>query len=90
MDCDKENVIAIINGEQSMSLFIDTRALATRTVDLVDDILMNKNPANINNDRYNNGVKIVATSICKSTYVDKENYMDVLVRGGYYSEEDLR
>jgi len=90
MDCDVENVIAIINGEQSMSLFIDTRALSTRAVELVDDILMNKQPKINDTTRYFNGAKTVPTSICKSIYVDIDNYKDVLVRGGYYKEEDLR
>lgn len=89
-DCDKENVIAIINGEQSMSLFIDTRALATRVVELADDLLMGKEPVINDTTRYNNGVKIVPTSICKPEYVDKDNYMEVLVRSGYYSEDDLK
>ena len=90
MDCDKDNIIAIINGEQAMSLFIDTKALAKRAVDLTDDILMKKTPANLDNTRFENGKKIIPTSICKSVYVDIDTYIDVLVRSGYYSEEDLK
>jgi putative multiple sugar transport system substrate-binding protein len=88
-DCDKENVSAIIKGEQSMSLFIDTRALASRAVDLVDDLLTNKNPVINNTTRYDNEVKIVPASICKPIYVDKDNYSEILVRSGYYKEEDF-
>jgi len=89
MDCDIENVIAIINGEQSMSMFIDTRALATWAVGLVDDVLSGKTPKNINTDRYDNNVKIVAASICKAIYVDRYNYLDVLTNDGYYKPEDF-
>ena len=90
MDCDIENVLAIKNGEQSMSMFIDTRALATWAVNLVDDVLNGKTPRNINTDRYDNNVKIVATSICKAIYVDKDNYLDILTKDGYYKPEDFQ
>jgi putative multiple sugar transport system substrate-binding protein len=89
-DCDAENVAAIISGEQSMSMFVDTRALSTRVVDLVDDVLLGKEPTINDTTRYDNGVKIVPTSICKSIYVDKDNYIEILVRSGYYKEEDFK
>jgi len=89
MDCDIENIIAIKNGEQSMSMFIDTRALATWAVSLVDDVLHGKEPRNLNTDRYFNNVKIVATSICKAIYVDKDNFLDILTKDGYYRPEDF-
>jgi putative multiple sugar transport system substrate-binding protein len=89
-DCDAENVAAIINGEQSMSMFVDTRALATRVVNLVDDVFFGRTPTINNTTRYDNGVKIVPASICKSIYVDKDNYFEILVRSGYYKKEDFR
>ena len=89
MDCDIENVIAIKNGEQSMSMFIDTRALATWAVSLVDDIISGKTPKNLNTDRFDNNVKTVATSICMAIYVDKDNYLDILTKDGYYKPEDF-
>jgi len=89
MDCDIDNVIAIKNGEQSMSMFIDTRALATWAVILVDDVLNGKTPKNLNTDRYSNNEKIVSASICKAIYVDKDNYLDTLTKDGYYKPEDF-
>ena len=89
MDCDIENVIAIKNGEQAMSMFIDTRALATWTVSLIDDVLNGKTPKNLNTDDYFNGEKIVATSVCKAIYVDINNYLDILTKDGYYQPEDF-
>jgi putative multiple sugar transport system substrate-binding protein len=89
-DCDAENVADIINGDQAMSMFVDTRALATRVVDLTDDVLSGKTPTINDTTRYDNGVKVVPTSICKSIYVDKDNYIEILVRGGYYKEEDFK
>jgi len=89
MDCDIENVIAIKNGEQAMSMFIDTRALATWAVNLIDDVLNGKTPKNLNTTDFDNNVKIVATSVCKAIFIDKDNYLDILTKDGYYRLEDL-
>jgi len=89
-DCAKENVIAIINGEQSMSVFKDTRTLADRTVRMIDDLLI-KGTTEVNDEEtYDNGVKIVPTYICKPVYVDINNYRQVLIDSGYYDEADLQ
>jgi putative multiple sugar transport system substrate-binding protein len=89
-DCDKASVISIINGEQSMSVFVDTRTLAARTVDMIDDIMVGKKPVINDSSRYNNGVKDVPAAICKPVFVDKENYREVLIDSGYYKESDLK
>ena len=89
-DCDKASVISIINGEQSMSVFVDTRTLAARTVDMIDDIMVGKTPAINDSSRYNNGVKDVPAAICKPVLVDINNYREVLIDSGYYKESDLR
>lgn len=89
-DCAQENVIAMLNGEQSMSVFKDTRILADRTVRMIDDLLLGK-PAEINDDKtYYNGVKIVPAYMCIPIYADSENYKLVLVDSGYYDEADLK
>lgn len=91
MDCDKENVVAIINGDQAMSLLIDPKALAKRAVELTDDILSGRTPANLETVRkFPNGKKDVPTSICKSIFVDIDTYKDVIINGGIWSEEDLK
>jgi putative multiple sugar transport system substrate-binding protein len=89
-DCDIPNVVAIINGEQSMSVFKDTRALASRTVEMIDDIIVKKSAAVNDTKTYDNGVKIVPTYICTPIYVDKDNYKQVLVQSGYYNEGELK
>ena len=89
-DCDKASVISIMNGEQSMSVFVDTRTLAARTVDMIDDIMVGKKPAINDSNRYHNGVKYVPAAISKPVLVDIENYREVLIDSGYYKESDLR
>jgi putative multiple sugar transport system substrate-binding protein len=88
-DCAKENVIAMLYGEQSMSVFKDTRTLADRTVRMIDDLLLGK-AAEINDtETYHNGMKFVPTYMCKPVYADRDNYKRVLIDSGYYNESDL-
>ena len=89
-DCDRASVISIINNEQAMSVFLDTRTMAARTVDMIDDIMVNKRPAINDSTRYNNGVKIVPAAVCKPVLVDRNNYREVLINSGYYRESSLR
>ena len=89
-DCDRASVISIMNDEQSMSVFVDTRTLAARTVEMIDDIMVNKKPAINDSNRYNNGVKNVPAAICKPVLVDKGNYKEVLINSGYYKESNLK
>jgi putative multiple sugar transport system substrate-binding protein len=89
-DCALENVVAMLNGEQSMSVFKDTRILADRTVRMIDDLLLGK-PAEVNDDTScDNGVKIVPAYMCKPIFADGGNYKHVLIDSGYYDEADLK
>lgn len=89
-DCDKPNVIAMINGQQSMSIFKDTRTLAAKVVEMVDAVLQGKQ-ADVNDTKtYNNGVKVVPSFLCEPVYADKDNYKKILIDSGYYKESDLK
>ncbi len=89
-DCDVPNVKAMIAGQQSMSVFKDTRTLATQVVDMVDSLMGNK-PAPVNDTKtYNNGVKVVPSFLCQPVFADKGNYKSILVDSGYYKEADLQ
>lgn len=89
-DCDKPNVIAMINGQQSMSIFKDTRTLAAKVVDMVDAILQGKDAPVNDTKTYNNGVKVIPSFLCDPVYADKDNYKTILVESGYYKEADLK
>jgi len=89
-DCDKPNVIAMINGQQSMSVFKDTRTLATKVVEMVD-ALVEGNEAEVNDtETYNNGVKVVPSFLCDPVTVTTDNYKAMLIESGYYQEADLQ
>lgn len=89
-DCDKPNVVAMINGEQSMSVFKDTRTLAAKVVEMVDALLQGKEAPVNDTKTYNNGVKVVPSFLCDPVYADKSNYKQILIDSGYYSEADLK
>ncbi|MFL0246389.1 multiple monosaccharide ABC transporter substrate-binding protein [Candidatus Clostridium stratigraminis] len=89
-DCDKPNVIAMINGQQSMSIFKDTRTLAAKVVEMVDAVLQGKEASVNDTKTYNNGVKVVPSFLCDPVYADVNNYKQILIDSGYYKESDLK
>ena len=89
-DCDKPNVIAMINGQQSMSVFKDTRTLAEKVVEMVNALVDGKE-AEVNDTKtYDNGAKVVPSFLCDPMTVTTENYKATLVDSGYYKESDLK
>jgi len=89
-DCDKPNVIAMINGQQSMSIFKDTRTLASKVVEMVGAIVEGKEAPVNDTKTYKNGVKIVPSFLCDPVYADTDNYKELLIDSGYYKESDLQ
>ncbi|MCL2816757.1 MAG: sugar-binding protein [Clostridiales bacterium] len=83
-DASIDNVKAIINGEQSMTVFKDTRTLANRTFLMIDALLLNKTPTTNNTTTYYNNIKYVPSYICKPVLVTEDNYKKELVDSGYY------
>lgn len=88
-DCDIANMKNMIDGKQSMNIFKDTRILASRTVEMVDAIMRgNEVPVN-DNETYDSGKGVVPAYICEPVFVDVNNYQEVLIKSGYYTESDL-
>ncbi len=89
-DCDKANVKAMIAGQQSMSVFKDTRTLAAKVVEMVDALMQGKEAAVNDTKTYNNGVKVVPSFLCDPVFADKNNYKALLIDSGYYTEADIK
>lgn len=86
-DCDKINVGQIIRGEQSMSIFKDTRVLADQVIAMTDAILAGQTvPVNA---EYDNGVKSVPSFNCEIKFADKDNWKALLVDTNYYKLSDI-
>ena len=89
-DCDVANVKNMLAGKQSMSIFKDTRDLAAKTVEMVDAI-MKGGEAPVNDEKtYDNGTGIIPTYLCEPLFADADNYKELLIDSGYYTEADLQ
>ncbi|NLM09842.1 MAG: sugar ABC transporter substrate-binding protein [Clostridiaceae bacterium] len=89
-DCDITNVKQLIAGEQSMSVFKDTRTLAGKVVEMVDAIMNGTEPDINDTKTYDNGVKIVPSYLCEPVFADVNNYKELLIDSGYYTEDQLK
>jgi len=89
-DCDIENVKNMLAGKQSMSVFKDTRTLAQQVVKMVGQIL-NGETVDVNDtETYNNNVIVVPSYLCQPVFADANNYKELLVDSGYYTEDQLK
>ena len=88
-DCDVTNVKNIIAGYQAMSVFKDTRTLASQVVKMVDAILKGEEVPVNDTETYDNGVKVVPSYLCEPVFADASNYEELLVDSGYYTAEQL-
>ena len=89
-DCDIENTKNMIAGKQSMSVFKDTRTLAAQVVKMVTQIL-NGEEVDVNDtETYDNGVIVVPSYLCEPVFADANNYKELLIDSGYYTEDQLQ
>ncbi len=87
-DAEIPSVKAIIRGDQTSTVFKDTRALADAAAQMIDNTLQGK-PVAINDTKsYNNGVKVVPTQLLTPVLVNKDNWKQVLVDDAHYYKED--
>ena len=88
-DCDKPSVKNIVAGTQSMSIFKDTRTLASQVVKMVDAI-MKGGKVEVNDTKtYDNGTGVIPSYLCDPVVCTKDNYKKLLIDSGYYTEADL-
>ncbi|MFI1535899.1 multiple monosaccharide ABC transporter substrate-binding protein [Streptomyces anandii] len=89
-DAELASVKSIIAGEQTQTVYKDTRKLAEVASTMVDDVLNGKKPQVNDTKTYDNGSKVVPAYLLQPVSVDKSNYEDVLVKGGYYTDSQLK
>ncbi|OON97234.1 MAG: ABC transporter substrate-binding protein [Candidatus Epulonipiscioides saccharophilum] len=89
-DCDIVAVQNLIAGKQAMSIFKDTRTLADQTVKMVD-ALMKGGEAMVNDtSTYDNGTGIIPSYLCEPVIATIDNYKELLIDTGYYTEEEVQ
>ena len=89
-DCDIASVKNILAGKQSMSIFKDTRTLATQVVGMVDAIMKGGEAPINDTETYDNGTGIIPSYLCEPVFADINNYKELLIDSGYYTEDQLK
>ncbi|HCU49260.1 MAG TPA: sugar ABC transporter substrate-binding protein, partial [Micromonosporaceae bacterium] len=88
-DAEVASVKSIIAGEQTQTVYKDTRELAKVAVSMTDAAIRGQTPETNDTKTYDNGKKIVPSYLLVPVSVDKSNYQKVLVDGGYYTAAQL-
>ena len=89
-DCDIANVANIVAGKQAMSVFKDTRALASQVVEMVDAIISGEEVTVNDTETYDNGTGIIPSYLCEPVAVTQDNYKEMLIDSGYYTEGQIQ
>ncbi|PDO10490.1 MAG: sugar ABC transporter substrate-binding protein [Candidatus Reconcilbacillus cellulovorans] len=88
-DAELASVKSIIAGEQTQTVFKDTRELAKKAAQMADSLLQGKTVDVNDTKTYNNGVKVVPAYLLEPVSVDITNYEQVLIGSGYYTKDQL-
>lgn len=88
-DAEVPSIKSIIAGEQTETVFKDTRELAQKAVEMVDAALNGKEVPVNDTETYENGVKVVPSYLLVPVDVDASNWKEVLVDSGYYSADEF-
>jgi putative multiple sugar transport system substrate-binding protein len=89
-DCDKASVKNMAAGLQSMSVFKDTRILASKVVEIVNAIATGSQPPVNDTASYNNGTGIIPSFLCDPIIVEPKDIQTVLIDSGYYTLADIQ
>jgi putative multiple sugar transport system substrate-binding protein len=89
-DAEVASVKAMIAGEQTYTIFKDTRELAAQTAKMVDQALKGETVDVNDTTTYDNGVKVVPSYLLTPHSVDITNYEELLIDSGYIKPEDLQ
>ncbi len=89
-DAEVASVKSMIAGEQSYTVFKDTRELAKQAAAMVDAALKGQEVPINDTTTYDNEVKVVPSFLLVPFSVDVTNYEQYLVESGYYTADQLK
>lgn len=89
-DAEVASIKQMIAGEQMYTVFKDTRELAKQAATMVDAALKEQEVPINDTSTYNNEVKVVPSFLLIPYSVDINNYFEILVDSGYYTEDQLK
>ena len=88
-DAELESVRSILAGEQTSTVFKDTRELAAQTAKMVDQLLKGETVEVNDTETYDNGVKVVPSYLLVPIAVNADNVQSALIDTGYWTEDDV-
>ena len=88
-DADQANVLNILAGKQSMTVWKDTRKLGDRVATMIQQLASGEEVEVNDTETYDNGVKVVPSYLLDPTVVEKDTVEEILVGSEFYSAEDL-
>lgn len=93
-DGELASVQMIRDGEQYMTVFKDTRNLAAAAVQLADALLSGESEpeiagARLDTETYDTGLKVVNSYLLEPVNVTQDNWEEIFIGSGYYSESDF-
>jgi len=88
-DGDKANVKAILAGEQSMTVWKDTRKLGERVFTMIKQITSGQTVEVNDTKTYNNGVKVVPSYLIEPEVVTKDLVQSKLIDSGFLKASDV-
>jgi putative multiple sugar transport system substrate-binding protein len=88
-DAELPSVKSILAGEQTATVFKDTRELARQTVAMVNALLSGEEVPVNDTETYENGVKIVPSYLLVPISVDINNWEEALIETGYYTADEF-
>ncbi|WP_425275957.1 multiple monosaccharide ABC transporter substrate-binding protein [Streptomyces africanus] len=89
-DAEVASLKSIEAGQQTQTVYKDTRELAKVASNMVDAVLNGKKPEVNDTKTYDNGTKVVPAFLLKPVSVDKSNYQKVVIDSGYHTAADLK
>ncbi|MBE6023093.1 MAG: sugar ABC transporter substrate-binding protein [Cellulosilyticum sp.] len=89
-DCDITSVKNILASKQSMSIFKDTRTLAAQVVKMVTAVVEGTDVPVNDTETYDNGTGVIPSYLCEPVFADANNYKELLIDSGYYTEDQLK
>ncbi|WP_062205354.1 multiple monosaccharide ABC transporter substrate-binding protein [Streptomyces sp. NBRC 109706] len=87
-DAELASVKSIVTGEQTQTVYKDTRELARQAVAMGEALLAGEEPEFNDTETYDNGVKVVPAYLLEPVSIDADNYQ-LLIEDGYYTEAQV-
>ncbi len=88
-DCDIASVKNMVDGKQSMSVFKDTRTLASQVVKMVDALMKGTEPPINDTETYDNGTGVIPSFLCEPVACTPDMIQELLVDSGYYTADQI-